>query len=212
MDGLNRRKTMRIGIFGGTFDPPHLGHLILAMEAASQLNLDRLLWMVTPDPPHKNNQVITPITTRIKLVQAALEGDPVFELSTLELERKGPQYALDTVRELRKLYPEAEIIYLIGEDSLQDLPKWHEPKELIQELDFLGVMHRPGGETKMQSLEKVLPGLSDKVKFIDAPLLEISSRQIRDRIQKHQPYKYYLPEKVFQVINTLGLYLDREDL
>jgi nicotinate-nucleotide adenylyltransferase len=198
---------MRIGIFGGTFDPPHLGHLILAMEASDQLKLDRLLWMVTPDPPHKQGQLITPVETRLQLVRAAIAGDPLFELSTLELEREGPQYALDTVREVRRRNASSEINYLIGEDSLQDLPKWHEPQKLIQELDYLGVMRRPGDKIKMNALDKILPGLREKVKFIDAPLLEISSHQIRDRIQHHQAFRYYLPDKVFRIIQESGLYL-----
>jgi nicotinate-nucleotide adenylyltransferase len=96
---------------------------------------------------------------------------------------------------------------LIGEDSLQDLPKWHEPQKLIQELDYLGVMRRPGDKIKMNALDKILPGLREKVKFIDAPLLEISSHQIRDRIQHHQAFQYYLPDKVFRIIQESGLYL-----
>lgn len=197
---------MNIGLFGGTFDPPHLGHLILAMESASQLKLDRLLWMVTPISPLKQHQTITPVSIRIQLVQAAIANDPIFELSTLELEREPPQFALDTVREVKQREPQAKIYYLIGEDALQDLPKWHEPVQFIDEVDFLGVMQRPGNKTDMAILEENISGLTRKVKFIDAPLLEISSHQIRDRIQRHQPFQYYLPEKVFQKIIELDLY------
>jgi nicotinate-nucleotide adenylyltransferase len=197
---------MNIGLFGGTFDPPHLGHLILAMESASQLELDRLLWMVTPISPLKQNQVMTPVSIRIQLVEAAIANDSSFELSTLELDREPPQFALDTVREVKRRNPQAKIYYLIGEDSLQDLPKWHEPVQFIDEVDFLGVMHRPGYKTDMTILEEQISGLKRKVKFIDAPLLEISSHQIRDRIQRNHPFKYYLPEKVFQKIIELDLY------
>lgn len=200
----------RIGIFGGTFDPPHLGHLILAMEAASQLSLDKVLWMVTPDPPHKQDQEITPVETRIQLVKAEIGRDPLFEVSRFELHLQSPQYALTTVRELRKREKEAEIVYLIGEDSLQDLPKWHEPVRFIQELDALGVMRRPGGVTNLDDLERQIPGLKEKIRFIDAPLLEISSHQIRERICRRQPYRYYLPEKVYRKVQDLDLYLDPE--
>jgi len=199
---------MRIGIFGGTFDPPHLGHLILAMESASQLKIDRILWMVTPTSPLKQNQVIAPVSTRIQMVRAAIADDPIFELSTLELEREAPQFSLDTVKELRHRQPLAEIYYLIGEDSLQDLPKWHEPIHFIEEVNSLGVMRRPGDKTNLSMLEEIIPGLSAKVKYIDAPLLEISSHQIRDRIRQHQPFKYYLPEEVYKMIIELDLYLD----
>lgn len=195
-----------IGLFGGTFDPPHLGHLILAMESASQLQLDRILWMVTPISPLKQNQVITPVSIRIQLVKAAIANDPIFELSTLELDREPPQFALDTVREVKLHEPQAKIYYLIGEDSLQDLPMWHEPVLFIDEVDFLGVMRRPGNKTDMAILEEQISGLTRKVKFIDAPLLEISSHQIRDRIQRNLPFKYYLPEKVYQKIIELDLY------
>lgn len=197
---------MNIGLFGGTFDPPHLGHLILAMESASQLELDRLLWMVTPISPLKQSQVITPVSIRIQLVKAAIADDPIFELSTLELDREPPQFALDTVREVKRREPQAKIYYLIGEDSLQDLPKWHEPVQFIDEVDFLGVMQRPGYNTDMTILEEQISGLKRKVKYIDAPLLEISSHQIRVRIQQNHPFKYYLPEKVFQKIIELDLY------
>jgi nicotinate-nucleotide adenylyltransferase len=195
-----------IGLFGGTFDPPHLGHLILAMESASQLQLDRILWMVTPISPLKQNQVITPVSIRIQLVKAAIAYDPIFELSTLELDREPPQFALDTVREVKRREPQAKIYYLIGEDSLQDLPKWHKPVQFISEVDFLGVMRRPGNKTDMAILEEQISGLTRKIKFIDAPLLEISSHQIRDRIQRNQPFQYYLPEKVFLKILELDLY------
>jgi nicotinate-nucleotide adenylyltransferase len=198
---------MRLGIFGGTFDPPHLGHLILAMEAASQLELDKILWMLTPVPPHKLDQKISPVQMRLELVRAAIDGEILFELSTIELELPAPQFALNTVREVRRRYTASEVYYLIGEDSLQDLPAWHEPQEFIREVDVLGVMLRPGGITQMDVLEKIIPGLTKKTKFIDAPLLEISSHQIRDRIHQHQAYKYYLPQKVYQKILEMGLYL-----
>lgn len=198
---------MRLGIFGGTFDPPHLGHLILAMEAASQLELDKILWMLTPVPPHKLDQKISPVQMRLELVRAAIDGEILFELSTIELELPAPQFALNTIREVRRRYSASEVYYLIGEDSLQDLPAWHEPQEFIREVDVLGVMRRPGGITQMDVLEKIIPGLTKKTKFIDAPLLEISSHQIRDRIHQHQAYKYYLPQKVYQKILEMGLYL-----
>ena len=198
---------MRLGIFGGTFDPPHLGHLILAMEAASQLELDKILWMLTPVPPHKLDQKISPVQMRLELVRAAIDGEILFELSTIELELPAPQFALNTIREVRRRHTASEVYYLIGEDSLQDLPAWHEPQEFIREVDVLGVMRRPGGITQMDVLEKIIPGLTKKTKFIDAPLLEISSHQIRDRIHQHQAYKYYLPQKVYQKILEMGLYL-----
>ncbi len=202
---------MRIGIFGGTFDPPHLGHLILAMEACDQLSLDRLLWMVTPDPPHKKGMTITPVETRMTLIQAAIKEDPVFEISKFEMGRPAPQYAVDTIRALKTMYPKASLIYLMGGDSLHDLPEWHHPLTLVEISDGLGVMRRPGDLVDLSLLETQLPGITKKVSFVDAPLLEISSRQIRQRICSHRPYRYYLPKNVYELILKLELYCNPED-
>jgi nicotinate-nucleotide adenylyltransferase len=202
---------MRIGIFGGTFDPPHLGHLILAMEACGQLNLDRLLWVVTPDPPHKIGQSISPVNIRLRLIKAAIGDDPHFEVSRIELERPAPQYAVDTIRELRERYPEAELIYLMGGDSLHDFPDWHHPRLLVDTSDGLGVMRRPGDLIDLTELEKQLPGITAKLAFVDAPLLEISSRQIRERVSSGKPFRYYLPQAVYEQILAMNLYSERED-
>lgn len=202
---------MRIGIFGGTFDPPHLGHLILAMEACGQLNLDRLLWVVTPDPPHKKGQSISPVKLRLRLIKAAIGDDPFFEVSRIELERPAPQYAVDTIGELREQFPGSELIYLMGGDSLHDLYEWHQPKLLVSLADGIGVMRRPGDLVDMTVLEQQLPGISAKLAFVDAPLLEISSRQIRERVKAGKPFRYYLPPAVYEQILALDLYRDSEN-
>lgn len=197
---------MRIGIFGGTFDPPHIGHLILAAEAAEQLNLARMLWVLTPDPPHKQGQAITPCEIRLALVQAALLDNPDFELSRVEIDRAGPHYALDTVRILAEQNPSAELFYLVGEDSLRDLPTWHRPREFVQAITGLGVMRRPGGISDLRQVEEAIPGISAKIHWVDAPLLEISSRQIRQRISAGRTVRYYLAEPVAKLIDQLRLY------
>ena len=148
----------QIGLFGGTFDPPHLGHLILASEAYSQLGLDRLLWVLTPDPPHKQEQIITPVEHRLAMVNLAIQDNPKFELSRVELDRPGPHYTLDTVESIAEKYPEADITPIIGGDSLRDLPTWHKPKELLYACHWVGVMRRPGEEPDLRELERELPG------------------------------------------------------
>lgn len=199
---------MRIGIFGGTFDPPHLGHLILAAEAYDQLRLDRLLWVLTPDPPHKQGMIIHPIAQRMEMVMAALGDDPAFELSRIEIDRPGPHYAEDTVHLLGEEYPRADLFYLMGGDSLHALHTWHEPQEFIAACSGLGVMRRPGDEIDLKLIEARLPGISEKVLFIDAPLLEISARQIRYRIANRKPFRYYLPPPVYQLIQDKNYYLE----
>lgn len=196
----------RIGLFGGTFDPPHLGHLILAAEARFQLELTRLLWALTPDPPHKQVQSITPTEHRLAMVQLAIEDNPSFELSRVELDRPGPHYTSDTIKLLADQHPGAEIVPVIGGDSLHDLPTWHHPQELIYAAHWIGVMRRPGESTNLEALEHELPGISSKVHYVDAPLLEIASREIRSRVAEGRPFRYYLPKPVYHYINQHHLY------
>jgi nicotinate-nucleotide adenylyltransferase len=200
----------QIGLFGGTFDPPHLGHLILASEAYSQLELNRLLWILTPEPPHKQDQTITSIEHRLAMLELAIQDNPDFELSRVELDRPGPHYTLDTVELVAKQYPEADITPIIGGDSLRDLPTWHRPKELLQACHWVGVMHRPGEQENLEALEQQLPGISSKVHYVDAPLLEIASREIRNRITHGQPYRYYLSPLVYEYIEQHHLYHQSE--
>ncbi|MGE5249617.1 MAG: nicotinate-nucleotide adenylyltransferase [Bacteroidota bacterium] len=196
----------RIGLFGGTFDPPHVGHLILASEACAQLDLDHLLWVLTPNPPHKIGQRITETAHRLAMVQCAIAGNPSFELSRIELDRPGPHYTLDTVRAIRKRAPSAQVILLIGGDSLRDLPSWHRPGDLLAACAGLGVMRRPDDAADLPLLERSLPGITAKVRFVDAPLLEIAASDIRRRAAAGEPFRYYLPESVYQYILEHRLY------
>jgi nicotinate-nucleotide adenylyltransferase len=198
-----------IGIFGGTFDPPHLGHLILAAEAYAQLDLDRLMWVLTPDPPHKQGCSIAPLEFRLEMVKLAIAGDTQFELSTVELTRSGPQYALDTINILAGQNPGVNLVYLMGGDSLRDLPTWHRPAEFVSACHMIGVMRRPGAEIKMSSLEKTLPGLASKVHFVEAPLIDISAHEIRRRVAEERPFRYFLPPKVYAYIRVHDLYCKR---
>jgi nicotinate-nucleotide adenylyltransferase len=201
---------LRLGIFGGTFDPPHVGHLILAMEAYDQLNLDKVLWVLTPNPPHKIGKLITPANDRLSMINASIAQDAAFELSRVDIDRPGPHYMSETVNLLHQQFPEAELVFLMGGDSLHDLPTWHEPKEFIKECDRLGVMHRVGEKINLEFLESALPGISPKVEFIEAPILEISSKKIRQLVSRGKPYRYYLLPNVYEIIQTNGLYRECE--
>jgi nicotinate-nucleotide adenylyltransferase len=197
---------LRIGIFGGTFDPPHLGHLILASEALDQLRLDRLLWVLTSNPPHKLHQPVSPSAQRLELVLAAVGSDPRFELSRVDLDRPGPHYAVDTVRLLQDQFVGAELFYLMGGDSLRDLPAWYRPQELVERVSGLGVMRRPGVTLDLSALAQQLPGIQTKIHFVDTPRLEISSTEIRHRIAAGRPYRYFLPQGVFERIEEKKYY------
>lgn len=197
---------MRLGVFGGTFDPPHLGHLILAMEARSQLELDKALWVLTPFPPHKQDQEITRLADRLDMLNLAIGDEPNFELSEVEISRAGPHYALDTVNLLKEDFPDASLTYLMGGDSLRDLLTWHRPADFVAACDWLGVMKRPGARAALNTLEGEIPGILEKVMFMETPEIEISSSELRQRIRQGRPYRYYLPEPVYRLIRERHLY------
>jgi nicotinate-nucleotide adenylyltransferase len=198
----------RLGIFGGTFDPPHIGHLILAAEARDQLDLDCTIWVLTPDPPHKLGQEISSLAHRLAMVEMAIGEDERFSLSRVDIDRPGPHYALDTVRLLREEYPEHELFYLMGGDSLMDLPQWYQPKAFLSLLDGVGVMRRPGDEIDLSELIAELPMLQEKLHFVTAPLLEISANQVRHRVREHRAYRYYLLPVIYRYILEHDIYQD----
>jgi nicotinate-nucleotide adenylyltransferase len=197
-----------IGVFGGTFDPPHHGHLILADEARRQFDLDLVLWVLTPDPPHKPDRVITAQEIRSEMVKSAISENPHFQLSLADIDRPAPHYALGTMHWLKKHYPDDKFVYLMGGDSLRDLASWNKPVEFIQECEFLGVMHRPGAKPDLNTLENVLPGIIKKVRFFQAPLIEIASFDIRRRVSEGRAYRYFLPRKVWRLVEDEGLYME----
>jgi len=196
----------RLGVFGGTFDPPHIGHAILASEVCEQLEFERLLWLLTPISPLKRGHAITPLEHRLAMVQLAIAGNPDFELSRLELDSPGPYYTLDTIRRLADEHPSADLILVIGGDSLRDLPRWHRPADLVAACREIGVMRRPGDAVDLPALEQQVPGIQAKVRFVEAPLMGISSRDIRRRIRENLPFRYYLSPPVYEYILKNNLY------
>jgi nicotinate-nucleotide adenylyltransferase len=195
-----------LGVFGGTYDPPHIGHLILAAEALEQLWLDRVLWVLTPQPPHKNNQQLTSVEQRLSLLNAAIEDNPRFEISRVDMDRPPPHFAVDTMRLLHRDHPQDKLVYLMGSDSLDDLPGWHSAHDFVLECDELGVMCRPGREPDLEGLEDSLPGLHERVRILEAPLLEISSSRLRQKIAEQAAYRYYFPPPVYELIEQQQLY------
>jgi nicotinate-nucleotide adenylyltransferase len=196
----------RLGIFGGTFDPPHIGHLILAGEAISQLKLTRLLWVLTPIPPHKLNQPITPVERRLDMLNFLIMANQDFELSRVEMDRPGPHYAADTLQILAKQYPTAALVFLMGGDSLRDLPTWHLAPDLVAACHEIGVMRRPGDSINLADLDSQLPGVQSKVRFVEAPLLDIASSEIRRRVGQGKAFRYYLTPEVYEYILLKRLY------
>ncbi len=196
---------MKIGVLGGTFDPPHFGHLRLAEAAQAQLRLGEVLWVVTADPPHKQGSPLSPVADRLAMVEAMIAEQPGYIISRVDIDRPGPHWAADTVRLLAGEFPGDELIYLMGGDSLRDLPTWGRPLEFLSYCS-LGVLRRPGDAIDLPALEQKLPGLTAKVAFVEAPPLIISSNEIRRRLQNGETIADLVPEAVTRIIHKRRLY------
>lgn len=195
-----------IGVLGGTFDPPHLAHLILADEARYAFNLQKVLWVVTAQPPHKPDQPISPVDHRVAMVTLVTESDPAFEFSPADLDRPPPHYAHGTMEWLRRDHPGAKFAYLMGEDSLCDLPTWNSPQQFVDSCDRICVMDRLATGYDLAQLEEGLPGLRDKLVFLGIPPLMISATEIRSRVREGRPFRYLLPAAVAEYVHEQGLY------
>ncbi len=195
------------GYFGGTFDPPHLGHLILAAEARFQLHLATVYWIITPDPPHKSGRTITDQGHRLKMLEMVTGDGDHFQISDVDLRRAPPHYAADTVEILKSEDPESELVYIIGEDSLKELPTWVEPDRLLAAVDRLAVYPRPGVQADLDELDLLLPGIKQKTVLLEGSRIEISSSRIRTRAAAGEPYRHFLSPPVAEYIRSNNLYL-----
>ena len=196
-----------IGVFGGTFDPPHIGHCILAEEALNHLGLDTIYWVPAGKPPHKPDWPISPIDERVQMVECISKKNPKFELSRVDLDRPGPHYSKDTILSLQENQPHARLVYLMGADSLHDLPHWEDPEIFVLRTHAIGIMERPGIDYDLEEIQDQIPLLSEKLIFFPAPLIEISGQSIRQRIRAGLPYRYMLTPEVYNHIQHRKLYL-----
>jgi nicotinate-nucleotide adenylyltransferase len=177
---------MRIGVFGGTFDPPHIGHLIVAGDVHARLGLDRVLFVPSAVPPHKIARVRASADLRARMVRAATGGDPRFEVDELELRREGPSYTVDTLRELRDRFRGAELFFLIGMDALRDFPTWRAPDEIL----------------RMAQLAVVGSGTV----LVPVTRIDLSATEIRRRIAAGESIRHLVSEPVREIIAREGLY------
>ncbi|TEU15837.1 MAG: nicotinate-nucleotide adenylyltransferase [Dehalococcoidia bacterium] len=197
---------MNIGVLGGTFDPIHIGHLVVAEEARIKLGFNEVLFVPAGQPLLKPDRNITPADHRVEMVRRAIADNPHFKICTLEIERPGPSYTVDTLTMLRKqLGSEASLFFIIGRDTLAELPLWKEPKKLVQ-LCRLVVAPRLGSKD-LKHLETSIPGLLDKVIQLDMPVIGISSSGIRQRIAQGLPIRYLVPAEVEKYITGQKIYL-----
>ncbi len=197
--------TPRIGAFGGTFDPIHIGHLIVAAELQHALDLDRVLFLPAGDPPHKAEQRITPALHRLEMLRLATADEAAFEASTLDLSRSRPSYTVDLLARLHEAIGPAQLVFLMGEDSLRDLPTWHQPGRIAR-LAELGVARRPGVEVSMEALIAAVPEVSGRVHLVQVPEIGISSRDIRRRVAAGAPIAFQVHQAVEAYIEREGLY------
>jgi len=199
---------MNTGVFGGTFDPIHLGHLAVAEEVRTTLGLAEVLFLPAGQPWLKADRSISPAKHRVEMVKLAIAGNPHFKLSSCEVDRPGPSYAVDTIDILQQqLGAEARLFFLLGSDALSELPQWKEPSRLIQ-ICQLVAFTRPGFPLPpLEPLESAIPGLSQHVTFVEVPQIDISATQIRNRVSRGASLHGLVPQAVERYILEQGLYL-----
>ncbi|MBI3313133.1 MAG: nicotinate-nucleotide adenylyltransferase [Candidatus Omnitrophica bacterium] len=191
-------KKFKIGILGGTFDPIHLGHLSLARHAQKQFHLDKILFIPAFIPPHKaSRRDLTPAPYRYRMVELAIQKEPGFEISDLELNRPDISYTVDTLRDLEKKYPRSEFYLIVGSDTLAEIPGWHEGEEIMKKIHFLAARREAGKKIDIPP---------DKIAWIDMPVCEISSSTIRSCLEKGQQTSQWLPPSVEAYILENKLY------
>ena len=188
---------MRIGVFGGTFDPPHLGHLVVASDACEALDLGRVLWIPSAVPPHKLRTVRAPAEARLEMVRAAIQGDPRFEADDVELRRAGPSYTVDTLRELASRHPGDELVLLIGADNLREIPGWREPGEILR-LARVAVLSRDGAGVPPDA---AIPATAVAVTRVD-----VSATEVRRRAAAGETIRYLVPDAVRALVERRELY------
>ncbi len=201
----------RIGILGGTFDPPHVGHLWLATLAADVFELDRVLFVPAAQPPHKRGRPISRASDRLLMTRLAIAGDPLFGISGIEMERPGPSYTIDTVAELEQLYGEGVTLYLVmAADSLSSIDTWREPDALLTRTEWI-VGPRPGSPMPDPSaLRDRFGQLADRIHLLEGPSLAVSSSEIRERVAAGRAIRYLVPRGVEEVILDRRLYWKHE--
>lgn len=196
----------RLGVFGGTFDPIHYGHLVAAQEVLSELRLDQVLFVPAGWPPHKPHRRLSTIRARVEMVELAISSNPRFVLSRIDIDRPGPSYTVNTLDLLhQQMGMDTELYFIMGLDSLADLPRWHQPDRIIQ-LAYLVVVDRPRYDVDMEALTRAVPGIEARLLFVHIPGMNIASSDLQRRVRENKPIKYQVPEAVEYYIYSNGLY------
>ena len=196
---------MRLGILGGAFNPPHIGHLLCAQEALVQLELDRVVFMPVGVAPHREIEADPGAEARLEMVELALADDERFAASRVELDREGPSYTSDTLEQLRSESPEDELFLILGGDQAASLPSWHEPEKVLERATVAVFERVSWGRNAIMIKIGRLPG-AERVRYLDMPLMQVSSSAIRRRVRESLPIRYLVPDKVADYISSHDLY------
>ncbi len=200
----------RVGLLGGTFDPIHFGHLVIAEEVRTVLHLAEMVFVPAGHPPHKPGRIVTEAQHRLAMLELAIASNPHFTISLVDLERPGPSYTVETLQVLRQQWgAQTAIYFVIGGDSLEDLLAWYDPAGILKQLTALVAVQRPGYEEAAgyrDTLEARLPGIRQRLIMVQAPQLDISATDLRRRVAEGRPIKYQTPEAVERYIIEYGLY------
>ncbi|TLQ07735.1 nicotinate-nucleotide adenylyltransferase [Marinilactibacillus psychrotolerans] len=197
IENIHVEERRKIGILGGTFNPPHLGHLIIADQVRDQLGLEKIIFLPSANPPHAKGKTTIDAKHRVRMVEKAIELESQFELDFTEINRGGKSFTFDTIKSLTEQNPDIEYYFIIGADMVEDLPSWYKIDELVNLVQIVAV-NRP-----QYSVETAFPLI-----FIDVPNIEISSSTIRQKISDQCSVKFLLPDKVLEYIEAEGLYHD----
>jgi nicotinate-nucleotide adenylyltransferase len=196
---------LRVGILGGAFNPPHIGHLVSAQEALVQLELERVVFMPVGVPPHREIEQDPGAEVRLELVELAVADDERFEASRMELDREGPSYTSDTLRQLGSDTPKDELFLILGGDQAASLGRWHEPEQVLERATVVVFERVSWGRNAIMIKIGRLPG-AERVRYLDMPLIQVSSSSIRRRVREGQPIRYLVPDKVASYVEENGLY------
>lgn len=189
----------QLGVFGGTFDPPHFGHLIAAQSAWEQLELERVLWVPTGESYHKNTN-LSPVNTRLELTRLAIARNPAFEISEVDAVRPGPTYSFDTVAALAAEHPNHELVLVIGEDSFETMSSWHRSAELLQRVQVAVVRRDNQGSRRQRD--------TSSVRWVEIPPIPFTSSEIRNRVRLGLSIRYFTPDAVLDYIKYQHLYME----
>ncbi len=199
--------TRGIGLLGGTFDPPHLGHLVAAQEAWCDLGLEKVLFLPAGVPPHKLGEPVSPPHQRLRMAQLAVEGDPRFEVSTADLERPGPSYTVDLLAMMREqMGPGVALFFIVGMDSLLEIGRWHDPGGIFRRCQVVAVRRPCYPEPDLEDLARRIPESRGRIILLSGPGVEVSSTELRERVARGLPIRYLVPDRVREYIEAQGLY------